>query len=609
MTGKRKIVKKTPAGHQGNHNVVGRRRKAALQYIKEMPLDVLFEFCSTAIVQAVIWEAMCRCCNKCIESAFMSGWDADEELYQRDLRIPNKMWRLFPRFIPRTVENQKDFRTYCIYTWKNDERCLHGSLPDRDGDGSYLRTETRRIIRSFEQVPKEQRQQWLQGEVEVAEARHIRECRKWQSEDFKRQGLVRDRVKNERYQAILQRLEEPGWKEDLSLPSVRDKFRKHKLVNQSRPLTDRIWRNIGPPLADFLRTEIRGLAESERYHIRRNRAMTLIDLLSERRRHLPRNHVMPALLDVVLWQPVWTIIGTRPYFESTPRSVFDGVTSQLSSFVQEWNDSRIRIILESLRRHRSGSTEADLLLSTSLFRCTNLGCRGSQSVYPYPAVLYHACGETRSGSSSEERTWISEVASFGARDRGLAPYSSSLRVEVHPTAALVSEAICHLSQLDPTTTTLDTMFKLNPVVECGACMKKGGRRRFMRWTAAVNHLHHHDFRAVSATERLDVEGRERGSRRDVCDLDPDFRCKRCTFRETSVEDIKAHLSLMHGISPARDEDWEFWPLFGPILVEMGPTSVWVPSLVPSEYIHSDTQIQPKSSLFCSLALRDYLQRR
>ncbi|KAL0064260.1 hypothetical protein AAF712_008845 [Marasmius tenuissimus] len=358
----------------------------------------------------------------------MSGWDADEELYQRDLRIPNKMWRLFPRFIPRTVENQKDFRAYCIYTWKNDERCLHGSLPDRDGDGSYLRTETIRIIRSFEQVPKEQRQQWLQGEVEVAEAR-----------------------------------------------------------------VKALWCNIAPPLADFLRTEIRGLAESERYHIRRNRVMTLIDLLSERRRHLPRNHVMPALLDVVLWQPVWTIIGTRPYSESTPRSVFDGVTSQLSSFVQEWNDSRIRIILESLRRHRSGSTEADLLLSTSLFRCTNHGCRGSQSVYPYPAVLYHACGETRSGSSSEERTWISEVASFGARDRGLAPYSSSLRVEVRPTAALVSEAICHLSQLDPTTTTLDTMFKLNPVVECGACMKKGGRRRFMRWTAAV--CADHFFRA------------------------------------------------------------------------------------------------------------------
>ncbi|KAK1226801.1 hypothetical protein PQX77_010208 [Marasmius sp. AFHP31] len=540
-------------------------------------------FCLTAIVQTVIWEAMCRCCNKCIESAFMSGWDVDEELDQRDLRVPDKMWRLFPRFIPLTIENQKDFGAYCLYTHKNDKRYLHGSLPDRDGDGSYLRTETRRIIRSFEEVPEEQRQQWLQVEIEVAEAQHIRECRKWQSDDFKRQGRVRDKAKKERYQAILQRLEEPGWKEDLSLPSVRDEFRKHKLVNQSKPLTDRIWRNIAPTLEEYLRTKIRGFAESELCRLRRLRVRALIDFLWEyQQQHLSRDLVMPSILDVVQWQPVRAIIVTRPYSEKTSQSVFDGVTSQLPSFIQEWNDSRIRTILDSLQRHRPGSTRVDLPLSTSLFRCINNECGGSQSIYPYPAVLYHTCERIRSGSSSEERAWISGLEEFIAQAKGFAPYSSSLRVEVHPTAALVSEAICHLLHLDPATTTLDAMFKLNPVVECRACMTKDGDRHFMRWTTAVNHPHHHDFRAISVMENSYVEGREHGPMADFrCD-DPDFRCKRCRFRATLVEDIKDHLSSYHNVSPARDEDWDFWPLFDPILEGMGPTSVWMPALAPSE---------------------------
>ncbi|KAJ8081192.1 hypothetical protein PM082_018035 [Marasmius tenuissimus] len=535
-------------------------------------------FCSTAIVQTIIWEAMCRCCNRCLDSVFMAGSDVDEELDQTGLRIPDEMWKLFPRFIPFTIENQKDFSAYRRFI-NNNAPYLHGDEPDHDENGSYLRVETRGIIRSYEEIPEEQRQQWLQAEVEVAEARvkHIRECRKWQSDEYKRQERGRAAVKKERYQAILQRLEEPGWKEDLSLPNVRDKFRKHKLVNQSKPLTDRIWRNIAPTLEEYLQTEIHGFAESERRRIRQLRVQVLVDFLWEyQEQHLSRDLVMPSVLDIVLWQPVRTIIEAPPYSKSTLQSVFNVLMPQLPSFIQEWNDSRTQTILESLQRHRPGSTKDDLLLSTSLFRCTNNDCRGLQSIYSYPAVLYHTC--ERGYSSTEERAWISQVALFIAQQRNLAPRSSPcLQVEVHPIATLVSEAICRLSQLNPNTATIDAMFKNNPFVECRTCMTKDGDRLFMRWTTAVNHPHHDGFEAVSATERLDLEGRELGPTCEPCYLDSNFRCKYCAFRIFSVQEIEVHLSSSHSISSARDEDWEFRPLFDPIS-EIGPTQVWVPAL-------------------------------
>ncbi|KAJ8090049.1 hypothetical protein PM082_018629 [Marasmius tenuissimus] len=116
---------------------------------------------------------------------------------------------------------------------------------------------------------------------------------------------------------------------------------------------------------------------------------------------------MPSVLDIVLWQPVRTIIEAPPYSKSPLQSVFNVLMPQLPSFIQEWNDSRTQTILESLQRHRPGSTKDDLLLSTSLFRCTNNDCRGLQSIYSYPAVLYHTC--ERGYSSTEERAWISQV--------------------------------------------------------------------------------------------------------------------------------------------------------------------------------------------------------
>ncbi|KAK1219525.1 hypothetical protein PQX77_017760 [Marasmius sp. AFHP31] len=649
MTGKRKVVKKPSPGQQGNQNV-GRRRKAALQYIKEMPLDILFEifvcleprdllrisrtskdlrnilmsksslfiwrtsrknasvpdpfprmsepafahllfdphchFCSTAIVQTIIWEAMCRCCNRCLDSAFMAGSDVDDELYQKRLRVPDEMWRLFPRFIPVTIENQKNFTVYRTFILFNNTHYLHGDEPDRDMDGSYLRSETRRIIRSYEELTVEQRQQWLQAEVEVTEAqvKHILECRKWQSNEYKRQEIGRDAAKEERFKAVVQRLEDAGWKEDLSLPRVREKLRYHKLVNQPKPLTDRIWRNIAPKLDEFFRVEIPGVVKAEQHRIRRLRIQALISFLSEHEQHLPRDLAMPALSDIVLWQPIRTIIEAYPVTVSTSRSIFDAVTPQLPSFIQDWNDSGTQIVLESLQRHRPRSTKDDLLLSTSLFRCTKSECRASESIFSYPAILFHIC--TKDSPLPEEWGWFPTPAMMGAGRKLLTGFSSpSLQVEIELNAALTSESICQLSDLDPATTTLDSMFKFNPIVECRACMTKDGNRLFMRWTTAIYHTHYRDFRAITAVERSNVELRERGTNERIpCPI----RCKHCTFKAKKTQNIKKHLSSSHGISSIQDEDWEFRPLSDPIEPETGPTSVWIPARTPSKWVIHQT---------------------
>ncbi|KAF9259081.1 hypothetical protein L218DRAFT_1061868 [Marasmius fiardii PR-910] len=288
---------------------------------------------------------------------------------------------------------------------------------------------------------------------------------------------------------IVAKLQKSGWGEELGWryesyggEPLRDKLRRHKLVNQRTPFTDRIWTNIEPTLIKFLSSEKIKLLQFRRERSSIIRFVCLLEIFSEHASKLPRTLVMPPILYLTSTELFRTIIEDLPVEAGNNPSIFDDALTRLPVIIQEWNDTRTQIVVQALQGTQPGSNEDNLSLATSLFRCTNPKCQ-SREVYAYPAILFHSCYSSRLNSPS----YLSDSMELRTYDWYWdCSDSASFEVFLHSAAVSSSQAICHTLELDAAHTTLDAMLKLNPVVECQGCTSARGSRKLMRWTSAVS---------------------------------------------------------------------------------------------------------------------------
>ncbi|KAL0577161.1 hypothetical protein V5O48_004838 [Marasmius crinis-equi] len=479
-------------------------------------------FCLTAVVKITPWEIMARCCRKCrdfnLGSAFIPKRDIARELFDGGVDYPEVLWQIFPQY---------------------HEKASGYPLPF----GLFLAEPTKGILMEFKALKDDQRDSWLEEKLKETKThtKYVTEYRKWETGQTREHELERDMAKDERFQAIVGKLEESGWSNELRLELVREKLRKHKLVNQTRPLTDRIWNNIRPALDEFFRTDIAVFLG--RYRFCRNTAWfeALVTILRRQEQELSRELVFPAIVDIASWEPFRMIVEDLPLWEGFSSSLFDEALLLLPPFIRDWNNSRSDLVLEALRAAHVGATPAALVLSTSLFQCSRQDCIASRSVHSFPSILFHRC----SNDTPRGPDWVSHPCS-PRWDPKLMKYSSEpLSIQCHSTAVPATQTICQLFNLDPTTTTLDTMFKLNPLVECLTCKTEAGSRLFLRWTSVVDHPHYNNLNAASAGEEAIVLVQEQ-SVKERQPRSSRFRCRYCTFRALSMDDMNRHLATRHG---------------------------------------------------------------
>ncbi|KAL0577162.1 hypothetical protein V5O48_004839 [Marasmius crinis-equi] len=506
-------------------------------------------FCLTAVVQIVSWETMVRCCNKCFDSVFKTEDEIEEEIFDEDMHYPHALWDIFPQYHEQSKSKFGPTR----------------ALPS----GFYLVDAIIPFLMDFQKLAdKAQRKIWLAKKVEDAETRTqcIKACRAWERTKERQRERERINAKTERFRAIMCKLMKLGWKDELRLVAVQKKLQEHKLVNQERPLTDRIWNNIAPVLDAFMRTDLTELASAVRQDKMLNRFDVLVEILGKQDQQLSRELILPAVLDVAFWQPFRSVIEDAPAWSGSSPPLFDKALLQLPSFVQDWNNNRIQGILKALQVNHRDPMKAHMALATSLFQCTN-GCTAPQRVYSFPSILFHRCQP----DVPELPTWVSEWSRIELLDRFklVERSSDSLEVQPHSTAISATQLICQLLHLNPCITTLDALFKLNPLVECLSCITVAGSRLFLRWSALVNHPHHDNLRAATDEEKLIVLAKEQQLESDSTSL----RCRHCTFRSISITDMSAHLITSHGITTVQDDDWEFYPYCS--MSEVGPSPVWI----------------------------------
>ncbi|KAL0577111.1 hypothetical protein V5O48_004864 [Marasmius crinis-equi] len=540
MGKRRKVVSSDPqkevknVGHgDGGEKKKGKvaRRGGALRYIKEMPLDVLFEifgylepfdllrlsrtskdlrralisrssksvwkaaranlgvpdplpsmsepkfahfmfdphchFCRTATVHHIAWWAALRCCKACLPEYFSSP----EELQDRGILadVPLDFWKILPRY--PLVNGPMGQRR-----WRRVEQV-------------YLVSAAEDLHRHFLDYPSVACMQWLteklnavvddlQGTYTVAFVQQLILCKRWaESRSTAREQELED-AREARFDAIVQKLHDLGWGQELAFEQGRRELRKHKLVNQPKSLTAKIWKNIETPLSEFMSSVKAARLQREYVAMCGERLRIVSQILEDRKATLPRGLISPPALDVALWEPVRTVIEGLPTEAGASPSSFDEALTGLQDFIVEWNQTRTQHMLSILRQNSPDATEADLHRATTLFRCCGSWiCSVKEEIIPYPAILTHTCFDSNlSGFTTELPKWARLSRSRPSSDSAITLDTDAMNNTV---------AILEACGMPLSTTTFDEMLTKNPLVECKTCSKQEGFRVFWRWTSAV----------------------------------------------------------------------------------------------------------------------------
>ncbi|EEB91948.1 hypothetical protein MPER_09616 [Moniliophthora perniciosa FA553] len=302
---------------------------------------------------------------------------------------------------------------------------------------------------------------------------------------------------------IVSKLEADAWGAELAKEDTLEKLSQHKLVKQPKPLTERIWKNIGQTLFDFMAEVKTARMAEERLNTSRKRFRLIDGMLRSLEMTMPRGTIMPLDLDVAFWEPFKIIIEDLPVEVGADLSVFEQAATKLPQFIEDWNQQRKKECLRALQAHHTDATEEDLHLATSLFRCTASTC---ENIYSYPAIISHHCCLPYDHSLPQwsEYDPLDPDCPFDLLSRHQP--ASDGTFEHITAAAQITRTICQLHSLDPSTTSSHTMVTLNPLVECKTCnTASDGSRVFMRWTETLTH-EKHDFAAASKeTDTVDAE--------------------------------------------------------------------------------------------------------
>ncbi|KAK7039030.1 hypothetical protein VNI00_010422 [Paramarasmius palmivorus] len=603
MAGKRKNPPGTgDSGGEKKKRVI--MRKGALHYVKELPLEILFEilnhvepidllrlsrtckdlrnilmsrkmstlwktsrqsaelpeiipsmsepafvnlllmpychFCTTAVVHLISWSAHLRCCHKCLPKKFSPR----SELVLTGIEMPEDIWNFAIKY---------DQTTRAPPEWRELE----------DDDKIYLKSSVEALFKQFTLLEDDAdaTEKWIaeMASIRAADTKRELECSAWVSVRSTERVTELQDTRKERYKAVSSRLKALGWTDELARKSCRTALANHKLVNKPQLLTDKIWKNISSTLVAFISELKTQRLARERHDLLSKRFALLPSLIRDCGTLLPRSLIMPPTSDVALLEPFRSAIENTPLVEGAKGTHFDNAVPILPRFIQDWNTTAHAKVLKALQDHKAGSSKTDLCLSTSLFTCT-CSRTWSRQVYAYPSILTHRCYS----NSTFKSNWSYHQHEY----------------KICTDALAYTMKIGELYNIDPAKTTIEEMLSLNPLVECIGCRTRRGSRLFMRWSTAVSHESYHlDQLAVVSQEdkeRVEIEETEADLqvRRVIQKREPWYLCKKCNFRD-SLKQVKLHLREAHHIDNISDQDWEFSPLgeltkMGPYEVELHP---------------------------------------
>ncbi|THU86286.1 hypothetical protein K435DRAFT_782942, partial [Dendrothele bispora CBS 962.96] len=544
---------------------------------KKMPLDVIFEifahlrpldilrlsrtkhlwyFVCGNHCYTVFWDCRVRCCKKCVYKVLST----QHEIYRKNLQAYK-----FLGYLPFDCIRLKSGRMERLFL----DSAFQLISDDYQQNVTVLNDKGERL----DDVQK--LAAWkLPMDTKRTEHRHYtRLCEQWsEGQRNSREDELRE-IRQQRRNQIENRLIELGWGpelERLQQENRSDDFWNHKLIKQSKLLTDRMWDQITPTVFELLQPVRDRRLRVEQVNALKPRYEALkrcYDIYIFQQENLKKSG-FPPFGDVIESHIGYDIIFDTPYEQTLSEDAFHEELKKLPDFIDDWNKRKTQELVEIVRKAIPEATVDTLGLAKTVFMCET--CK---DFLWYPEVFQHCCYPGRR-AHWQTREYVPSnpdiYHGFNPYDKcGSVPWNKlSTRIIFSETHSICLSLVMQTCGLDPDTAVHEDLDSLDDVIlECKSC-DHNGRRNFMRWSRAFLHIHlfgqSHVPTPVKPSEQLRQKLLEFEKPKEWNRIRVVYTCDHCPDTPTGKQnhnysDLCSHLRQEHGKEQVTRKDWSCGP--------------------------------------------------
>ncbi|KAG6813336.1 hypothetical protein H0H92_011884 [Tricholoma furcatifolium] len=258
------------------------------------------------------------------------------------------------------------------------------------------------------------------------------------------------------------------------------RLENHKLVNQPKPLTERIWNNIKPPLTDFMQEARKRHLEEKIQITIGKRGLVLSRVLKAYASLQPIHSIIPPLTDVAIVPAFRTIIEDTPIDEEVTAVHFQEVMVNFPQIVAEWREAKdmelVRLVNEESGSDTNEKPNSDAKVTSLTLRQpgTFFECKECFQIITYPRVLVHSCCFSK---------FIFDCPDQYIKNLGSRPWTQTIQYR----RCLSEKVRLILRNCDLDSLTHDVLEKAIRF-ECLTCLSPKEGRLLMRWPVVAHHI-------------------------------------------------------------------------------------------------------------------------
>ncbi|KAG1800415.1 uncharacterized protein HD556DRAFT_1265557 [Suillus plorans] len=523
-----------------------RAQKQSLEILISLPLDILFEIFgrllpldllhlsrTTKALRSVlmhrssttVWMAarsdvkgMPACADDMSEPAHASlAFDMHCHNCLRP-NVRNVDWNLRVRYCQKCfkerteVVDDKFKKTYGLKL----HHCLSLSMTQNRNDARCLISDRESLVDELSKLGPEERSvlRGLKRDAVLARKEHAVRCTKWMEGEQQSRWKELDHLRSLRHDAILEKLIELGWEEDVNkLPDRHTAriyklthFEDHPLVKQPKPLTDRIWQNIQHKMVEFMGQMREFRILQERKQQIRERQSLLATIYSDWQREKGyHKYLMPTAADLFGMRQVRDIVELPAHLTVTAED-FQPVCEELFKLVDTWKRCNAHDLRSDLlwRLEIHPPYWLDRLsvqcerLAVAVFTCTGWLCdnipepNDSPRYMYFPEYLHHRCNRIRRRAWNELDPANTFAMGQGYPGNTVQQEWSTDDLELDKKASQTVRNIIDACDLDWREVTVSELDNLDPRLVCLKCSygnRCDGERPMMvrSWRESVKH--------------------------------------------------------------------------------------------------------------------------
>ncbi|KII92062.1 hypothetical protein PLICRDRAFT_459387 [Plicaturopsis crispa FD-325 SS-3] len=494
-------------------------------------------FCQVAAgsgVAFILWNLRVRCCEKCKKDSACLYILSVSEYYD----LTKEQQTLIPW--ASLASSKNDWRD------SNKMACLRSAFTALTSELSPLVGDEREHVV----------QSWKERTTRIIE--DAARCEEWENLVASDAASAREAARLRRETAILAKLREEGWEDELEKMSMWD-FQQLAVVKVPKDLTERAWVQMAPAMLQWMQTARTERLERARRHLVQPGVKIIRQIIDAYGWTLPADGVLMGLADVCLSEPFRSILANFPEDAVFERATFADANDSLPRLHEEWAaDAKAYLLQHTELSPGSEAAAAHLDLATTQFACSH--CPNSGGHTGAETLTHRHQDIHRAVAVSKEDTFLLPAFTlFRTQPWKLAGQGCPNWV-YDPALEQSARDVVVACGRDADVTTFAEMTALDPWLQCKPCTDRARTRnhKVMSWRSAVQHAFHcHESSEYGGSEMWRVlnaaDTKSARARRTPLSV---HRCRRClerlsfTARDSEnhrQECLGAHLQWIHGV--------------------------------------------------------------